>query len=133
MCRWQNCNILLPMKPIDGIDIQIRLDRQGTPSALPGGISYDERLGRFGFGLTVLPGDFLQIIVSPLLGRSPGFLFTNIVEPILRWSLVPKGYAFVKAASAASGNSAVLIHSEHDLGHAMSILCDAIWLRIYGR
>ena len=107
---------------VEGIDIQIRLDRQGTPSALPGGISYDERLGRFGFGLTVLPGDFLQIIVSPLLGRSPSFLFTNIVEPIIRWSLVPKGYALVNAASASSGGSAVLIHGKQDLGYALSIL-----------
>ena len=109
--------------PLEDIDIQIRLDRQGTPSPLPGGISYDERLGRFGFGLTVLPGDFLQIVVSPLLERSPGFLFTNIVEPILRWRIVPKGYALVKAASMSSGKSAVLIHGEQDLGYAMSILC----------
>jgi glycosyltransferase involved in cell wall biosynthesis len=107
---------------LEDIDIQIRLDRQGTPSPLPGGISYDERLGRFGFGLTVLPGDFLQIVVSPLLERSPSFLFTNIVEPVLRWRLVPKGFALVKAAGVTSGESAVLIHGEYDLGHTMSIL-----------
>ena len=109
--------------PAEDIDIQIRLDRQGTPSPLPGGISYDERLGRFGFGLTVLPGDFMQIVVSPLLERSPSFLFTNIVEPVLRWSFVSKGYALVRAAGVTSGKSAVLIHSEQDLGQTMSILC----------
>ena len=108
---------------LEDIDMQIRLDRQGTPSPLPGGISYDERLGRFGFGLSVLPGEFLQIVVSPLLERSPSFLFTNIVEPVLRWRLVPKGFALVKAACVTSGKSAVLIHGEHDLGHTMSILC----------
>ncbi|UCC52282.1 MAG: glycosyltransferase family 2 protein [Anaerolineaceae bacterium] len=105
------------------IDIQIRVDRQGTPSQLPGGISYDERLGRFGFGLTVLPGAFLQVIVSPLLERSPSFLFTNVVEPILRWTFVRKGFALVKAAGLASGESAILIHGGHDMGQAMSILC----------
>lgn len=105
------------------VDIQIRVDRQGTPSHLPGGISYDERLGRFGFGLTVLPGEYVQIVVSPLLERSPGFLFTNIVEPILRWSLVPKGYAMVKAASVSLGKAAVLVHAEQDLGGVTSVLC----------
>jgi putative flippase GtrA len=109
--------------PGEVVDIQIRVDRQGTPSRLPGGISYDERLGRYGFGLTVLPGDFLQVIVSPLLERSPGFVFTNVVEPILRWTFVRKGYALVKAAGLAAGKSAILIHGGRDMGQAMSILC----------
>ncbi len=108
---------------IDDVDIQIRLDRHGTPSRLPGGISYDEKLGRFGFGLTVLPGMFTQIIVSPLLERSPNFLFTNIVEPILRWRFVQKGFALVRAAGIAQGNEAVLIHANDDMGLAVSVLC----------
>lgn len=105
------------------IDIQIRLDRQGTPSRLPGGISYDEQLGRFGFGLTVLPEDFTQVIVSPLLERSPSFLFTNIVEPILRWRFVRKEYALVKAAAITRGDSAILIQGEDEMGNAVSALC----------
>jgi hypothetical protein len=106
------------------VDIQIRLDRQGMPSKLPGGISYGEQLGRFGFGLTVLPGDLMQIVVSPSLGHSPSFLFTNIIEPAIRWHLVPKGYVLVKAASVCSGKSAVLIHAERDLGDTASALCN---------
>ncbi len=109
--------------PGETVDIQIRVDRQGTPSQLPGGISYDERLGRYGFGLTVLPGEFLQVIVSPLLERSPGFLFTNVVEPILRWTFVRKGYALVKAAGLESDGSAILIHGGRSMGQVMSILC----------
>ncbi len=106
------------------VDIQIRLDRQGLPSRLPGGISYGEQVGRFGFGMTVLPGDLMQIVVSPLLGHSPSFLFTNIVEPAIRWRLVPKGYVLVKAASVCSGSSAVLIHGDRDLGDTVSVLCN---------
>ncbi len=105
------------------IDIEIRLDRQGTPSRVPGGISFDERLGRFGFGLTVLPGDFTQIIVSPLLERSPSFLFTNVAEPVLRWSLVRKGFALVKAASVVKQNSVFLLQSNEDMGKPIAFLC----------
>lgn len=109
--------------PLEPVDLHVRLDRQGTPSRLPGGISYDEHLGRFGFGLTVMPGDYTEVVVSPLLKRSPGFLFTNIVEPVLRWSFVRKGYALVKAAGAAAGGRAVLLHADADMGQAMSRLC----------
>ena len=108
---------------LEAIDIQIRLDRQGTPSRLPGGISYDEHLGRFGFGLTVLPGEFTQVIVSPLLERSPNFLFTNVVEPVLRWGFVRKDFALVKAAGVSQGGSAILIHAPDDIGKAVTFLC----------
>ena len=105
-------------------DIQVRVDRQGTPTYVPGGISYDDQLGRFGFGLTVVPGDYTQVVVSPLLEHSPDFLYTNIIEPILRWRLVQKGYAMVKAACVAKGKQAVLISADQDLGLAVSQLCE---------
>ena len=104
-------------------DIQLRVDRQGTPSYLAGGISYDDQLGRFGFGLSVLPGVFTQVVVSPMLEHSPDFLYTNVVEPILRWRLVLKGYALVKAACVAKEDGAVLVISSQDLGKVVSRLC----------
>jgi hypothetical protein len=104
-------------------DIQIRVDRQGTPTSLPGGISYDDQLGRFGFGLTVLPGQYTQIIVSPLLEHSPDFLYTNVIEPVLRWRLLQEGCAMVKAACVADGDQAMLITADQDLGAVVSRLC----------
>jgi putative flippase GtrA len=111
------------LSPAD-IDIHIRVDRQGTPTPLPGGISYDDQLGRFGFGIAVLPGEYTQVVVSPLLEHSPDFLYTNIIEPILRWSLVQRGFAMVQAACVAKGKQAVLINGKMDLGFVVSQLCE---------
>lgn len=109
------------------LDLQIRVDRHGTPSRPPGSITYDEHLGRFGFGLTVLPGDFTEIIVSPLLETSPGFLYTNVLEPVLRWLLVARGYALVRAAALGIGSGApepaLLIAGQSDMGYGLSRLC----------
>jgi glycosyltransferase involved in cell wall biosynthesis len=105
------------------IDLQIRVDRQGTPTRLPGGISYDEHLGRFGFGLTVLPGDYTQVVVSPLLEGSPEFLYTNVVEPVLRWRLVHLGYALVKGAAVAAEGRATLLNAERDMAPVVTDLC----------
>ncbi|MFN2254128.1 MAG: glycosyltransferase [Candidatus Promineifilaceae bacterium] len=107
------------------VDIQVRVDRQGTPTDFPGGISYDDNLGRFGFGLSVLPGAYTQVVVSPLLEHSPDFLYTNIIEPVLRWRLLQEGYAMVKAACIAQGEQALLINAQLDLGAVVSDLCES--------
>ncbi|MCA9979815.1 MAG: glycosyltransferase family 2 protein [Anaerolineales bacterium] len=79
-------------------DIRIRIDRHGTPRQLAGGVSYDERLGRLGFALTVLPGqNFTEVVVSPLVEHVPHLLFANVLEPLLRWMLVQQGVAYVRA------------------------------------
>lgn len=84
--------------PHQKIQLQIRLDRHGTPRQLAGGISFDEHLGRLGFALTVLPGrDFSEIVVSPLVEHTPHLLYTHVLEPLLRWILPQHGLALVPA------------------------------------
>jgi putative flippase GtrA len=109
------------------IDLQLRVDRHGTPSRVPGAICYDEHLGRFGFGLTVIPGDFTEIVVSPQLETSPAFLYTNVVEPVLRWQLVTRGYVLPRAGGVVelteAGGRAVLIAGPPDMGYGLGRLC----------
>ncbi|MBP6786641.1 MAG: glycosyltransferase [Candidatus Promineofilum sp.] len=111
--------------PPPRIDLQLRVDRHGTPSRVPGAICYDEHLGRFGFGLTVMPGDFTEIVVSPLLETSPAFLYTNVVEPVLRWLLLTRGYALPRAGGVVEveGGRAVLLSGPTDLGYGLGRLC----------
>lgn len=114
------------------IDLQLRVDRHGTPSRVPNAICYDEHLGRFGFGLTVIPGDFTEIVVSPLLETSPSFLYTNVVEPVLQWCLVRRGYSLARAGSISLGDGmsaandlppAFLITGRPDLSDGIAQLC----------
>lgn len=115
------------------IDLQLRVDRHGTPSRVPGAICYDEHLGRFGFGLTVIPGNFTEIVVSPLLETSPAFLYTNVVEPVLRWLMVTRGYSLARVAAVrlpAAGEGtgkhlqpALLIAGPADMSYGLGRLC----------
>ncbi len=94
---------------------------------MPGAICYDEHLGRFGFGLTVIPGDFTEIVVSPLLETSPAFLYTNVVEPVLRWLLLTRGYVLPRAGGVVEpepgGGRAVLVSGPADMGYGLGRLC----------
>jgi dolichol-phosphate mannosyltransferase len=84
---------------------------------------YDEGLGRFGFGVDLIwSGTKVQVVASPLLRRSPHVLYTNVVEPILRWTLVEKGYALVHGACIAFDGDAHLITARTDTGKTTTIL-----------
>lgn len=114
------------------IDLLLRVDRHGTPSRVPNAICYDEHLGRFGFGLTVIPGDFTEIVVAPLLETSPSFLYTNIVEPIIRWMLAFRGFTLARAGAVRFPNDmgiapdrlpAILVTGRPDLGYGLGRIC----------
>lgn len=110
-------------EPLPHVDIQIRVDRFGTPTPQPGAILYNERLSRFGFGMVVLPGDnFSEIVISPLLGAAPFALYKSVVEPVLRWALVQRGYVLVYGASVAQKDVATLIVPEADEGKTEAVL-----------
>ena len=110
-------------EPLPHIDIQIRVDRFGTPTPQPGAIIYSERLSRFGFGMAVMPGkEFAEIVISPLLATAPFALYKSIVEPVLRWAFVQRGYALVYGAAMARQGEATLIVPESDQGKTETVL-----------
>jgi dolichol-phosphate mannosyltransferase len=85
-------------------------------------IRYDEGLGRFGFAIEIAMGKHVEVVASPLLKYSPHVLYTNVVEPILRWTFVQRGYALVHGACIASGDDAFLITAKTDTGKTTTIL-----------
>jgi dolichol-phosphate mannosyltransferase len=85
-------------------------------------IRYREGLGGLGFGVTIERGDRVEARASALLRWSPHVLYTNIVEPILRWTFAERGYALVHAACLADGEDAFLVTARTDTGKTTTAL-----------
>ena len=85
-------------------------------------MSYVEGRGGFGFGALIEAGEGIEVVASPLLGRSPHVLYTNLIEPILRWTFAESGYALVHAACIANGDDALLITAKTDTGKTTTCL-----------
>ncbi len=84
--------------------------------------TYHDGLGRLGFRIDVKMAETVEIIASPMLRFSPHVLYTNVVEPILRWTFVRHGYALVHGACIAFGSDAYLVTARTDTGKTTTIL-----------
>jgi hypothetical protein len=85
-------------------------------------VHYVEWLGNLGFGAELELGERIDIVATPLLRRSPHVLYTNVVEPVLRWAFVERGYALVHAACMASDEDGLLITARTDTGKTTTAL-----------
>ncbi len=87
-------------------------------------IVYDEHMGRLGFRakIDIHDPEHIEVLAAPILRSSPHVLYTNLVEPILRWNFVEKGYALVHGACLAQGEDAFLITAKTDTGKTTTIL-----------
>jgi dolichol-phosphate mannosyltransferase len=85
-------------------------------------ISYIEHLGRFGFAAKIDTDTLGRIQISKLLRRSPHVAYTNVVEPVLRWMMVRKGYILAHAACLQLDGHGVLITARTDTGKTTTCL-----------
>jgi dolichol-phosphate mannosyltransferase len=84
---------------------------------------YDEGLGPLGFSVDIAAASgTIDVVASPLLRRSPHVLYTNVVEPILRWMFVQSGYSLVHGACIEFGGDAYLVTARTDTGKTTTIL-----------
>ena len=96
--------------------------RTEKPRRIGDPIHYGESLGRYGFEISIAYKNCVEVAVSPLLQLSLHVLYTNVIEPILRWALVRKGYALVHAACISVDGRAVLVTAQTDTGKTSTIL-----------
>ncbi len=115
---------------LDVPDIEVTVSNRGfgglrrrvSVTEADGNITYIEHLGRFGFAAKIDVETLSSIQVSKLLRRSPHVAYTNVVEPVVRWVMVRKGYILAHAACLQIDGHGVLITARTDTGKTTTCL-----------
>ena len=93
-----------------------------TQYTSPAAVWYQEHLGRCGAVFSVEMGDTIQVVVGPLLVRSPHVLYTNIIEALLRFVMVSRGYMLLHSACLELDGRGVMLSALTDTGKTGTIL-----------
>jgi dolichol-phosphate mannosyltransferase len=101
------------------IDVRIAAEVDGNAPANARRIRYREGIG---FGVEIASAARIDVAAASVLRISPHVLYTNVVEPILRWTFVERGYALVHGACLAEDGRALLITARTDTGKTTTAL-----------
>jgi glycosyltransferase involved in cell wall biosynthesis len=114
------------------VDIAVRVGDVGrrrprrraamTEYANPVTLRYEEHLGRFGANFRVELGEPINIVVGPLLARSPHVVYTNIIEALLRFVMVARGRMLLHSACVSLDGVGVMLSALTDTGKTATIL-----------
>lgn len=108
---------------LDQPDIDVTVEHNVARHVRPDSIAYHETFGAFGFNVVINRDEAqTQIVASRLIGISPHVLYTNVVEPVLRWTFVRKGYALMHGACISFDGQAMFITARTDTGKTTTIL-----------
>ncbi|MEU6537539.1 glycosyltransferase [Streptomyces sp. NPDC047000] len=88
----------------------------------PTSLRYEEQLGRLGANFSIDLGDPITVEVSPLLARSPHVVYTNIIEALLRFALVPRGWMLLHSACLDLDGTGVMLSALTDTGKTATVL-----------
>jgi dolichol-phosphate mannosyltransferase len=88
----------------------------------PGLFVYREHLGSVGANFRVDLDNRINVTVSPLLARSKHVVYTNVVEALLRFVLVNKGYMLLHSATVRLGEQTIMLSAQTDTGKTGTIL-----------
>jgi len=108
---------------LNQVDFEVRIDRNVADYKQDHSICYDELPGKFGFSIVINRDETLtEVVATPTISRSPHVLYTNVIEPLLRWHFVRKGYALMHGATLSFDGKAVFITAQTDTGKTTTIL-----------
>jgi hypothetical protein len=87
-----------------------------------GTIRYREHFGGLSAAFDIRPGPTIHLDANWLLIWSHHVLYTNMVEPILRFMLVTRGHVLLHCASIEAPGGAVLLSAQTDTGKTSTVL-----------
>ena len=85
-------------------------------------VGYYEHLGLAGANFRITMGEPVVVEVAPLLARSPHVLYTNVIEALLRFLLVSRGYVLLHSACIAMNGRATLLSAQTDTGKTSTVI-----------
>jgi dolichol-phosphate mannosyltransferase len=85
-------------------------------------VSYEEHLGALAANFAIELGETVSVTVAPFLARSPHVVYTNIVEALLRFVLVSRGYILLHSATIELHGRGVMLSARTDTGKTTTIL-----------
>jgi dolichol-phosphate mannosyltransferase len=88
----------------------------------PGLFVYREHLGSVGANFRVDLDKRITVTVSPLLAYSKHVVYTNVVEALLRFVVVNKGYMLLHSATVRLGEETIMLSAQTDTGKTGTIL-----------
>lgn len=81
-----------------------------------------EQTGGLGGNFRIDFGPPVRVTVAPLLGMSPHVVYTNLVEPLLRFLLVQQNRMLLHAATVAIDGQTITLSAKTDTGKTGTIL-----------
>lgn len=85
-------------------------------------LQYFEHLGAASANFRITMGEPITVVASPLLASSPHVLYTNVVEALLRFLLVSRGYVLLHSACMVVDGGAVLLSAQTDTGKTSTVI-----------
>jgi dolichol-phosphate mannosyltransferase len=85
-------------------------------------LTYREHLGPMAANFSLTMGSPIEITVNPVLALSPHVVYTNIVEALLRFLLVSRGYVLLHSAALANERGATLMSAQTDTGKTSTVI-----------
>ena len=86
------------------------------------GLLYREHLGSLFANFHIEMGNPVHVKAGPLLALSPHVLYTNVVEPLLRFLLVKRGFMLLHAACISIEGKSIMLSAQTDTGKTSTIL-----------
>jgi dolichol-phosphate mannosyltransferase len=111
-------------------DVGIRLGSVGRPRARTrmlrssdgSSIRWEEHLGPLSANFAIDFGEHIAVTTSRALARSPHVLYTNVVEALLRFVFVERGYMLLHAACLEVDGRGLMMSARTDTGKTGTVL-----------
>jgi dolichol-phosphate mannosyltransferase len=85
-------------------------------------ILYTEHLGSAGAQFNIDFGQRIEVTINKLISKSKHVLYVNIVEPLLRFIFISKGFILLHSACLDKNESGLLLSAPPDTGKTTTVL-----------